>query len=331
MADLELDSAIDVVVENTITKFKDAINSMDIESEKDFKNDIDQLIDLFEPFESQNKLLKSLPYQNPAAVKYDLQKKKISIYEKFFQFQNKVNKLLDQTVTMTYVHIDENGQREIRLFDNTIDKINIEYIQRYKYEYYKLGYEVNSGYKKLSDSIKYNDTQLQAAATEITRRYHTYKKRVLWFYPNSWKGYTMNSMGPINEAFVNNYIHEIKLGNSLEQNIDTFMLGDYGAIKADATKGFLIGDVSKDGIQYAVKGEYGSPQGFTEIIKDLRNWKNLSTKDTLKRLVQKYFIDELNKDYKPQIKEMTAQTIKNTAEKMLKDSTVINVPFKLLT
>ena len=304
---------------------------MDIESEKSFKNDIEQLIQLFGPFESQNKLLKSLPYQNSMEAKYDLQKKKIDIYKKFFEFQNKVNKLLDQTVTMTYVHVDENGRREVRLFDNNIDKINIEYIQRYKYEYYKLGYEVNSGYKKLSDSIKYNDTQLQAAATEVTRRYHTYKKRILWFYPNSWKGYSINSMGPINEAFVNNYVHEIKLGNSLEQNIDTFMLGDYGAIKADATKGFLIGDVSKNGIQYAVKGEYGSPQGFTEIIKDLRNWQNLSTKDTLKQLVQKYFIDELKKDYKPQIKEMTAQTIKNTSEKMLKDVTIINVPFKIST
>jgi len=26
------------------------------------------------------------------------------------------------------------------------------------------------------------------------------------------------------------------------------MLGDYGAINADATKGFLIGDVSQDGV-----------------------------------------------------------------------------------
>ena len=133
-------------------------------------------------------------------------------------------------------------------------------------------------------------------------------------------------MGPINEAFVNNYIHEIKLGNSLEQNIDTYMLGDYGAIKADATKGFMIGDVSKNGIQYAVKGEFGSPQGFTEIIKDLQQWNNLSTKDTLKQLVQKYFINELNRDYKPQIKEMTTQTIKNTSKNMIRNRDInINI------
>lgn len=326
MAELDLNNLIDPIVENTIKHFEEVIKSIDIQTLKDFQNDINELIALFQPFQEENNLLKSQPYQNSMSAKYDLQKKKIRIYEKFFQFQNKVNKLLDQTITMTYVHIDENGRREVRLFDNTIDKISIEEVSRYKYNYYKLGYEVNSGYKKLSDSIEYDDTQLQITATEITRRYSNYKKRVLWFYPNSWKGYTMSSMGPINEAFVNNYIHEIKLGNSLEQNIDTYMLGDYGAIKADATKGFMIGDVSKNEIQYAVKGEFGSPQGFTEIIKDLQQWSNLSTKDTLKQLVQKYFINELNRDYKPQIKEMTTQTIKNTSKNMIKDRNInINI------
>ena len=326
MVELDLNDIVDPIVENTVKYFEGVIKTINIQTLNDFKDDINELVALFQPFQEQNNLLKSQPYQNSMSAKYDLQKKKIHIYEKFFQFQNKVNKLLDQTITMTYVHIDEDGKREIRLFDNTIDKINIEEVSRYKYNYYKLGYEVNLGYKKLSDSINYDDTQLQITATEITRRYSTYKKRILWFYPNSWKGYTMGSMGPINEAFVNNYIHEIKLFDSLEKNINTYMLGDYGAIKADATKGFMIGDVSKDGIQYAVKGEFGSPQGFTEIIKDLQNWSNLSTEDTLKQLVQKYFIDELKKDYKPQIKKMTVQTIKNTSKKMLRDENIdINI------
>ena len=52
MADLGLNDVIDTVVETTITKFEDAIKSMDIESEKSFKNDIEQLIQLFGPFES---------------------------------------------------------------------------------------------------------------------------------------------------------------------------------------------------------------------------------------------------------------------------------------
>ena len=43
-----------------------------------------------------------------------------------------------------------------------------------------------------------------------------------------------------------------------------------GAINADNMNGFLIGDVSGGKIQYAVKGEGGSPQKYTTIIKWLK-------------------------------------------------------------
>jgi hypothetical protein len=70
----------------------------------------------------------------------------------------------------------------------------------------------------------------------------------------------MSTRGPINEAFVSFYINNIKFNSDLETNIDYFMLDPtMGAINADNMNGFLIGDVSGGKIQYAVKGEGGSP------------------------------------------------------------------------
>jgi hypothetical protein len=44
---------------------------------------------------------------------------------------------------------------------------------------------------------------------EVERRYNEYKRRVLWYYPNEWKGYEFRTKGPINEAFVNFYVHNV--------------------------------------------------------------------------------------------------------------------------
>ena len=46
-----------------------------------------------------------------------------------------------------------------------------------------------------------------------------------------------------------------------------------GVIYADNANGFLIGDVSLGGLQFAVKGAFGSPQSFTMIINWLKKIK----------------------------------------------------------
>lgn len=241
-----------------------------------------------------------------------LRNQKEFIYAEFFEIQNLINAFLGQRIVMTYVHVDDEGRREIRISDNDVSHLGITRGTMWNGNpFYKLGYNVESHYQTLKNGLPREDNEaLQATAMEVERRYMEYKKRVLWYYPNTWKGYQFRTKGPINEAFVDLYVHNIQLRNSLEGNIDTFMLGDHGAIKADATKGFLIGDVSKDGVQYAVKGIFGSPQGTKDIIKAFRKIVDEDfSVASFHQFLYKYTEEELQKNYKPQIAELSQRSV----------------------
>lgn len=241
-----------------------------------------------------------------------LRNQKEFIYAEFFEIQNLINAFLGQRIVMTYVHVDNEGKREIRISDNDISHLEItQGIMWNGNPFYKLGYNVESHYQTLKNSLPKEDNDvLQETAMEVERRYLNYKKRVLWYYPSEWKGYKFRTKGPINEAFVDLYVHNIQLLNSLEGNIDTFMLGDHGAIKADSTKGFLIGDIAKDGVQYAVKGIFGSPQGTKDIIKAFRKIVEEDFSITsFYQFLYKYTEEELQKNYKPQITEMSQRSV----------------------
>lgn len=222
------------------------------------------------------------------SVKRDL------IYSEFFNVQNSINEFIGQKIQITYVYIGENGQRELRLSPNDIGHIQATRSQ-YR-NFIKLSYVLDNHYQVLKNSLKDSENEiLQNTAAEITRRYNTYNKLVLW-HLGDWKGYKVNNLGAINEAFANLYIHEIKLNGSMEWDIDTFMEDDmYGAIRADNANGFLIGDVSRDGIQYAVKGQFGSPQNFERVAKDL---KELFDKEYQNFSIEKFygFIDKYTRE-----------------------------------
>jgi hypothetical protein len=128
-------------------------------------------------------------------------------------------------------------------------------------------------------------------------------------------------MGPINEAFVNMYVHNVKLTSPLEKDINDFMLDtSYGAIKADATRGFLIGDVAKNGVQYAVKGIFGSPQGTKEVIAAFKDMaKDNFSETSFALFIKKFTYDELHRNYKPQIKELSKRSIASTLRYMSKN------------
>lgn len=244
-----------------------------------------------------------------------LELKKDLIYKDFFELQNLINNFLGQEIKMTYVHTDDEGRREIRISENNIDHLMITRGTSYWGEYAKLSYIVDSGYEKLKNSLSEEDNDtLQDTACEVESRYEAHKKRVLWYYPDrpeNWKGYRFTNKGPINEAYVNLYVHNIKLKYSMEPNIDTFMLDtSYGAIKADATKGFLLGDIANGTTQYAVKGAFGSPQGTAEVINYFEKMeKSNFTPQSFADFIKHFTYDELHKNYKPQIKEMSKRSI----------------------
>lgn len=247
------------------------------------------------------------------------------IYKDFFEIQNLLNAYLGQEVIITYVNVDDQGNRSIRVSKNNIQNLGIESgTTFYGSPYYKLGYDFELHYSNLKNSLPQEENnKLSDTAFEIERRYKELKKKVLWKYNDKIFGYYLPSRGPINEAFVNFYIHDIKLLGNMESDIHRYMLDTkYGAIKADNTKGYFIGDVARDGIQYAVKGQFGSPQGFIEISNQL---KKLVDEDfsmsSFYSFIEKYTTQELEKNYTPHIKQLTQKTIDNTVkdfEKYLK-------------
>ena len=274
---------------------------------------IDEFLDYVENYENSHDAKGN--HSLSSTIK-KLETKKEAIYAKFFHIQNLMNEYTGQIIVMTYVHIDDSGKREIRISENNIDHLRVTASAKWPGgpKFAKLSYVVDDDYKLLKQNIpkgsESNEQPLQEAAMEINRRYMTYKKRVLWFYPDAWKGYKLTSLGPINEAFVNCYVHNVQLLNSLEGNIDTFMEGDYGAIQADATRGFMIGDVAKGGVQYAVKGIFGSPQGYKELVKSFKELKEKGfSKVAFEEVIKQYTQDELQRKYKPQIKKLSTESL----------------------
>lgn len=236
---------------------------------------IDKLILNIETYETQVKALSGIDSVVVSIQKLKL--KKDLIYKDFFELQNLMNLLVYQKVVMTYVHVDPvNGKREIRLFDNNIDHLGVNYINQYGKSYAKLGYEVSEHYQQLKNSLSAAENDgLQNTAREVEERYARHKGRILWKINNEIFGYKLNNRGPINEAFVAFYLRNVQLNNSLMENINAFMVSSdpQGVIYADNANGFLIGDVQLGGLQFAVKGAYGSPQNFTMIVNWLKQIK----------------------------------------------------------
>lgn len=246
--------------------------------------------------------------------KLNLQKN--MIYEDFFKLQDLINQYINQKIIMTYVHVDElTGKREIRIFENNLANVSISGFTRFEGDntHYKLAYEVQNHYQKLRNSLPDEENAgLQEAATQVEKRYVKYKKRILWRDPSNgeWIGYKLVNRGPINEAFVNFYVHEIQLNNSLNENIHSFMLDPkYGAINADNANGFLMGDVSLGRVQFGVKGKYGSVQNFTDVIQNLQQLqKNFSHSGILE--FKKRFINQELAKSKQQITKLEMDQMK---------------------
>lgn len=242
-----------------------------------------------------------------------LEMRKKLIYEDFFTLQNLINLFIYQKIIMTYVQVDPiTGEHSIKIFNNDISQLQAQMVNNYGRSYAKLSYEINDHYYNLKNSLSIEENKgLQNTAAEVDARYAKYKGRILWKINNEWVGYKLYNRGPINEAFVAFYLREIQLKNSLTNNIHQFMtsIDPQGVIQADNANGFLIGDISIGGLQFAVKGEYGSPQGFSEIIKWLKKIKeeNFSV-NSFQNFIQRFKEHEQEKSTKL-VKPLTKRSI----------------------
>lgn len=234
---------------------------------------INKLISKMEQYEAITKNAVAISNFSLTAKQLAILKKDL-IYSDFFELQNLMNLFIGQKLIMTYVQTDPlTGQRTIKIFNNTIENIAVTEVNNYGRNYVKLGYDIGERYQQLKNSLSTEENEgLQLTAAEVEARYSKHKGRILWKLAHEWYGYKLYNRGPINEAFVDFYIKEVQLKNSLVENIHQFMLSENpkGVRWADNANGFLIGDVQLDGLQFAVKGAYGSPQNFTLIIQWLK-------------------------------------------------------------
>lgn len=199
-----------------------------------------------------------------------------NFFSKFVELQNLLNKINNQKVLITYVHVDGEGRREIRIADNTINNIvtTVATKQWTGASYAKTEYLMKSHYQLLRNSLSDDDNKgLQEVAAEVSRRQEKDRKhRVFWQYKDEWYGYRIFNKGPINEAFASFFIENIKLQGTLESRIHIFMLSKnpQGVIWADNANGFFMGDLHKGGLQFAVKGKGGSIQGTKRVVEALK-------------------------------------------------------------
>lgn len=276
------------------------------------KNLIDRLIINLEIYQSSIKNISM-----GAIQKLEMRKK--LIYEDFFTLQNLINLFIYQKIIMTYVQVDPiTGERSIKIFNNDISQLQAQMVNNYGRSYAKLSYEINDHYYNLKNSLSIEENKgLQNTAAEVDARYAKYKGRILWKINNEWVGYKLYNRGPINEAFVAFYLREIQLKNSLTNNIHQFMtsIDPQGVIQADNANGFLIGDISIGGLQFAVKGEYGSPQGFSEIIKWLKKIKEEDfSVNSFQNFIQRFKEYEQEKSTKL-VKPLTKRSISSMVQR----------------
>ena len=270
---------------------------------------IESLITNMEMYQNKVKLL---PEKTIASIVHKLQLQKDLIYKDFFELQNLIGLWIYQKVIMTYVQVDPiTGRREIRLFDNDISQLEVTEVNNGR-SYATLGYDVSERFQQLKNSLSDSENAgLQITAAEVEARYVKYNKRILWQLNNEWVGYKLYNRGPINEAFVAFYIKEVQLKNSLNENINQFMtnVDPQGVIYADNANGFLIGDVSLGGLQFAVKGAFGSPQNFTTIINWLKKIKEQDFSfEMLRKFIERFKYIEQEKATKL-VKPMTQRSI----------------------
>lgn len=276
---------------------------------------IDSLIVNIESYQGQVKFITG---NNITASKQKLDLKKNLIYKDFFALQNLINLFIYQKVIMTYVHVDPvTGYRELRIFDNDIANLSVTEVNQYGKNYAKLSYDMQERYLQLKNSLpEENNAGLQNTAAEVEARYAKYKGRILWQLNNDWIGYKLYNRGPINEAFTAFYLHEVQLKNGLNENIHQFMtsVNPQGVIHADNANGFLLGDISVGGLQFAVKGAYGSPQNFATIV----NWLKKIKEDNFSFQALKEFIERFTDVEKEKATSLVKPLTKRSLNAMLK-------------
>ena len=316
------------ITETTIDAMEEewlqAVNQMDLDSLKnEILKTIKELKVNVELFKATAEKVKSIG--RISVIEQRLELKKDMIYKTFFRLQNLINAYEGQRIRITYVHTDDNGRKEIRLYDNNASDLEVRWSnKKYGRNYQKLTYVMSDTYTKLNNALpEETNEHLQSTAQEVEKRFENNRNHIVyWNLPGrSFAGYRFINKGPINEAFVNFYVNtkpkQDYFNQGTEKNVYTYVMHKrYGAIAADTQNGFLVGDVSTaSGIQYAVKGDFASPQGYSAVLKALSHLEENASHHDLRVALQNFRMEALNKT-QPLIHEATSRQLKNLLKKL---------------
>lgn len=199
------------------------------------------------------------------------------LYEASFIFQEKLNKALGQTVKTIFVFEGKDGP-ELREISSK-DLIYFDYdkngniVARYK----NLTQGLQEKFGRLEEDSKFNEENavkaqgLKNTYQEVVKRFNIARKKckwnvVLWKITKDWEGYSVSSRGDIKEAYANFVIiNDLTptFVKDMENNVRDYIIE--GVAKVDATSGMLEGDISKDGVEYAVKSVGATTLGLSQL------------------------------------------------------------------
>lgn len=247
------------------------------------------------------------------------------VYDAFFKFQNALLLYLDETVKVIFVYRGEDKIAHLGVVENSAEhlKQGIKGTIQYNLKEIK-NVLVQENYKG-SEQLLNTFNQVELVRWE--RALETHEKKVwlpiLWLENGKWAGATVNNRGTLAEAYASFYINEEQFFNKqhadMEINVKYFIMN--GATQVDNRNGFLIGDVKKGNINFAVKKDMASPQKILAIYKFL----SLIMKDIdnpeifVGQLVDKFRTKEETRRVATQAKKLTENEAKEMADKMIKN------------
>lgn len=197
------------------------------------------------------------------------------IYQHVIDFQDKLNKLLNQKVQMLYVYEGSDGTPFI------YEVSEEDLLQTLKYDYTRTAMTARINFtqdrlqamKEITQKSNYkNIGNIQNTYKEIMARYRrakTAKNNYIYYEhpPGQYHKLTISTEGDVNEAYaaivLNRQIEEKFNTTDVEKNISEF--APY-IVDVDNISGLLQGDITDGDVEYAIKSAQAGMLGVSQMI-----------------------------------------------------------------
>ena len=212
-----------------------------------------------------------------ASLKQEIIKEQKTVYEQFFRFQDIFNDFFNQRIQMVFITDD----KKLVLMDNDLSHVVTN-------QYGSLEYALTDTKQQILKNFEYDSSTLDKTASSVYERWDKAKKDainrgvkkqaglpILWKIAGNIDGRIVNNKGTIAEAYANFYLNSIEFaGKNLEYNVGTYVTDpQYGMASVDNKMGFAAGDISRGGIQYAIKSARAGLAGMHRVYQYIKKIK----------------------------------------------------------